>query len=136
MILIACIDDDNGMMFNNRRQSRDRELTGRIRELTAAGTLHVSSYTGQLFDGTDHNLEFDDDPFVHAGRGEFVFAEDIRPGPYEEGLEQIILFRWNRRYPSDVKFDIPLSDHGWKLVRSREFAGSSHDKISEEVYRR
>ena len=41
MILIACIDDDNGMMFNNRRQSRDRELTGRIRELTAAGTLHV-----------------------------------------------------------------------------------------------
>ena len=35
-----------------------------------------------------------------------------------------------------IGFAVYCYFHGWKLVRSREFAGSSHDKISEEVYRR
>ena len=34
MILIVCVDDHNGMMFNHRRQSQDRILRGDILELT------------------------------------------------------------------------------------------------------
>lgn len=29
MKIIVCIDDKNGMMFNHRRQSKDREEIGR-----------------------------------------------------------------------------------------------------------
>ena len=34
MVLIVCVDDHNGMMFNHRRQSQDRILRGDILELT------------------------------------------------------------------------------------------------------
>ena len=30
MIVIACLDNDGGMMFNQRRQSQDRYLRDRI----------------------------------------------------------------------------------------------------------
>ena len=33
MILISCVDTALGMRFHNRRQSRDRELCGRVLEL-------------------------------------------------------------------------------------------------------
>lgn len=134
MILIACIDDDYGMMFNNRRQSRDRILTGRILEMTRGRRFFVSRYTAALFTGAEDSVTIVDEPFVQAGKGDFVFAEDLLPGAYEDGLEKIVLFRWNRRYPADRVFDIPMAEHGWKLAGTSEFKGSSHDKISEEEY--
>ena len=45
-----------------------------------------------------------------------------------------MLYRWNRRYPSDLKFDLPLE--GFTLRQRQEFAGYSHPKITEEVYLR
>lgn len=39
MILIVCVDDHNGMMFNHRRQSQDRILRGDILELTEGKIL-------------------------------------------------------------------------------------------------
>ena len=49
-------------------------------------------------------------------------------------IEKIILYRWNRKYPADFRFDINLEDSEWKLAETREFTGSSHEKITEEVY--
>ena len=37
-------------------------------------------------------------------------------------------------YPSDMFFDIDLS--GWKCIRTTDFAGSSHERITEEIYTR
>ena len=34
MKIIVCVDNQNGMMFNHRRQSQDRVLRKRILELT------------------------------------------------------------------------------------------------------
>ena len=42
-----------------------------------------------------------------------------RPG-YREQLEEITLFRWNRRYPADLYFDPALLD-GFSLPRRRSF---------------
>ena len=47
--------------------------------------------------------------------------------------ERIVLYRWNRAYPADVKFTMPK---GFTLKESREFAGSSHEKITREEYTR
>ena len=56
--------------------------------------------------------------------------------PLEPLAEALILYRWNRRYPSDLTFRIPLSEHGWKLETVTEFSGFSHEKITEEVYKK
>ena len=49
-------------------------------------------------------------------------------------MEGVILYRWNRTYPADLR--LTLSLEGWSLERREIFAGSSHEKIIKEVYRR
>ena len=51
-----------------------------------------------------------------------------------ERIEEIYLYRWNRDYPADVYFPVDLSM--WKCVETKEFAGSSHEKITRERYTR
>ena len=43
------------------------------------------------------------------------------------------LYYWNRRYPSDLKFDIDFSNGKWEVVSEEEFEGNSHDKITKKV---
>ena len=45
MILIVCVDDHNGMMFNHRRQSQDRVLRADILELTGGKKLWMNAYS-------------------------------------------------------------------------------------------
>lgn len=48
--------------------------------------------------------------------------------------EGLIVYRWNRTYPADLFLTLPLEQ--WTLVRQEEFAGSSHQNITKEVYTR
>lgn len=59
--------------------------------------------------------------------------EDGRELIGARGAEELVLYRWNRSYPGDVTFPWPLT--GWKLVETADFPGTSHEKITEEVYR-
>ena len=54
--------------------------------------------------------------------------------PDTANIESVVLYKWNRVYPADQYFTMDLSD--WKLVETAEFAGSSHEKITEESYER
>ena len=49
MILIVCVDDHNGMMFNHRRQSQDRILRGDILELAEGKILWMDAYSKKQF---------------------------------------------------------------------------------------
>ncbi len=51
-------------------------------------------------------------------------------------MEGLVLYRWNRRYPADVYLDIRPEPPGWRLVSREEFSGSSHPRITKEVYQR
>ena len=55
MNLIVVLDRQSGMMFNHRRQSRDRVLTERILQISG-GKLIVSPYTARLFEGLSAKL--------------------------------------------------------------------------------
>ena len=44
MKIIICLDDDNGMMFNNRRQSRDEKVVKDIIEMTDGHSLWMNDY--------------------------------------------------------------------------------------------
>lgn len=132
MIAIVCVDDSFGMMFNNRRQSRDKAVIEKITQLTKDRRLWINEYSKELFSENITNLNIDNNFLAEAMEGEFCFIENCQLSTYEKWVEKIILFKWNRAYPSDVVFDIDLSN--WKLSEIDEFVGNSHDKITMEVY--
>ena len=134
MNLIVCVDDRNGMMFNGRRLSRDRVLREYLLELSG-GKLWMNSYSAGQFESTE-NLVVRENFLGETPEGEFCFLEDQPCPDCEDRLEQVILCKWNRTYPSDRKFDLPLGEHGWHCVSRKEFPGSSHDRITVEVYKR
>ena len=53
---------------------------------------------------------------------------------FRDKIEKIILCKWNRKYPGDFFFTIDVNDGSWKLKGVEEFSGSSHEKITLEVY--
>lgn len=132
MILIVCVDDQNGMAFNHRRQSRDRVLSERIEDLTAGSNLRMAPYSQKLF--SRENIVVSAGYLAEADADDYCFVERDDVKPYENKVQKAIVFRWNRHYPSDLMFGIDLSS--WRLVASEEFPGSSHEKIAMEVYER
>lgn len=131
MIAIICLDDNLGMMFNNRRQSRDAVLIKKINELTKDSVLWVSNYSSSLFSESS-NVLIDEDFPSKATESDFCFIENKKLSTFERKIEKIIVFKWNSKYPYDVTLDIDLSQ--WSLTDSVDFAGKSHEKITMEVY--
>ena len=136
MILTAVVDDGMGMLFNGRRQSRDRILRQRILELAGDSTLWMNEYSYGLFRDECENarIRVDGDFLMKAGEGEVCFNETEPMLPVEERMEKLVLFRWNRMYPADVRFDLVLNSGVWRMESSEDFAGSSHERITMEVY--
>ena len=132
MILIVCLDDKGGMMFNNRRQSSDKVVISKIAEITQGSKLWLNNYSQSLFDQAHLPLAVDDDFLQKAGGGEFCFAENADIAQYTTKIEKIYLFHWNRHYPADFYFPVDLIDY--KLIARSEFMGNSHEKITLEVY--
>lgn len=133
MILIVCIDKKNGMMFNKRRQSQDRVVREKILEHASGSKLWMSTYSAKQFtEGGDFIV--DDACGTKAGEGEYCFVED-KDFSLEQ-CEQVILYHWNRQYPGDKFFKEDLKASGYRKVSETEFAGYSHEKITEEIYSR
>lgn len=130
MILIVCLDDRDGMMFHHRRQSQDRGVRAYIRQMTENADVYMNAYSRELYQ------EFVDavvceDFLQQAGEGAYCLVEDQEVHKYKNKIERMIVFRWNKVYPSDMVFDEDLSQ--WNLVHVEEFQGSSH-RITKEVY--
>lgn len=126
MKLIVCLDDKNGMMFNKRRQSRDKILIENVLELCKGERLYTNEYSLKLF--PENSVEICENP-AEIDDG-YCFAENFLVN--EEDVEEIIAYKWNRLYPADVYFNIDLKN--WTLAESVEFEGSSHEKITRERY--
>lgn len=131
MIVIAVTDNRNGMLFHERRQSSDRELRRRILERAKDTWLWVSPYTRRQFTEETDRIREAVQPLLQAGTGEFCFLEEPVSG-FPETMEALILYRWNRDYPADVW--LPPVPGGWHLIRTEDFQGYSHGKLTEEVY--
>lgn len=132
MILILCLDDRNGMLFNRRRQSQDRLLRADLLREAAGRTLWMNEYSARQFDPRPENIRTAEDFLDRAGEGELCFVECCDPGPWADRAEGVLLYRWNRTYPADVYCTLPLE--AWTPERREEFPGSSHEKITKEVY--
>lgn len=135
MIVMLCVDDKNGMLFNRRRQSKDRVLQQHVLALAGSSRLWMSPYSRKQFADTGSAEIIVDEAYLEkAETGDYCFVEDRDVIPCADRIEKVVLFRWNRNYPADTFFTLDLS--GYTLEKSEDFAGNSHEKITKEIYRR
>ena len=130
MYIIICLDDNNGLAFNHRRQSQDRIVAEDISKTVGEKKLWITDYSRKLFQAVS-NLEISENPKGQAKKGEYVFQELETLDTDDEQIEQFIIYRWNRVYPADVSVEIGVE---WKLTETEEFLGFSHEKITKEIY--
>ena len=132
MRVAVCIDDFGGMMFNRRRQSRDRVLTADLLAEAGDGKLRIAPFSTELFPADAVTVSAD--LLVEATEDELCFLEDRALLPYLDRVKELILYRWNRRYPRDLLLDVDPLEAGLRLVEQTEFQGYSHEKITKERY--
>ncbi|MGN0299616.1 MAG: ribonuclease Z [Lachnospiraceae bacterium] len=136
MIIILCLDDDNGMLFNHRRQSRDSILLEHILNLTENKVLWMNAYSAKLFGEGHAQIQVDENFLDKAQPQDYCFVETADITAYVSQVETFILYRWNRNYPDDFYFSIPLEKMGWHMTSLNEFSGSSHECITEQIFER
>lgn len=132
MYAIVCTDENQGMLFNHRRQSQDRILREYLCKLTAGHPFFMNSYSAKQFEDFSP-IQVSEDFLQKAGDDDFCFVEDQKLSPYASRIGALVLCRWNREYPADFHLDLDYS--AWTLIYSEEFPGSSHEKITVEVYK-
>lgn len=129
------LDDKGGMMFNKRRQSRDRILIADLIEKTE-GFIYISPYSSLLFEEYPDRIKTVTDPLLECEDGAFAFIEGLALLPHVEDIDELIVYKWNRTYPSDVRLDIDITSCGFRMNAKYEFQGSSHEKITKEIYKK
>ena len=134
MHIIVCLDDRNGMAFNHRRQSRDRLVIKDICEVADGRPLWMNKTSAALFDtaACAANVHVAEDFLTAAPDDALCFVEDQPLSPVHLRINRLTIYRWNRHYPADLHFDLPLA--AWQLLETCEFPGHSHEKITREDY--
>jgi hypothetical protein len=134
MTVFVCIDDRGGMLFNKRRQSRDSRVIEDVIRTADDGVLYISDFSEILFEESNASVISVPEPLESAGDGSFVFIENKHLGDYLDRIDRLIIYKWNRKYPSDFSLDVDPVAAGFKKKSTREFKGTSHDKITREDY--
>ena len=164
MIWIAIVDNSMGMLFNHRRQSRDRVVTEKILSMTKGKTLWMSAYSRRIFPEDAPVCVAEElvgklaEPVrkaaeqVESAQEELEREETAQKEPWQqpdeatfclieeavdlenETIDEWIVFRWKRVYPADVFLKFPADD--WEKELIETFAGYSHEEIDLERYRK
>jgi hypothetical protein len=120
------------MAFGGRRQSRDRALCEDMVAFAAGRPLRMAPRSAKLFEGLGGKIVPSEDFARSVGAGECCFVEFAPVDELAERASELVIYRWNRHYPADLHFSLSMED--WRLVQTTEFAGTSHEKITREVY--
>lgn len=134
MTVAVCIDDNGGMLFNNRRVSRDEAVLRDLAKTAGDRAIRINEFSVQLF--THAGIEYlESKNFLEtADKDDICFAENIGLSQNIDKIDKLIVYCWNRRYPSDFKFDADMSL--FSLAETYDLIGKSHDKITVNVYER
>ena len=133
MNLIVCLDMRNGMSFGGRRQSMDRVLRERMLAFVGKQKLWMNSYSAKQFSEGSDGICIDDDFLNKAGTDDYCFVEISDAPQYLPEFRKVIIYRWDRVYPSDVVFPPQILSQA-KKISECTFAGNSHKEITQEVY--
>lgn len=130
MIFIFTLDNSNGTQFCGKRQSKDKIVAGHILNYANGKPVYMKEKSTSFFENTDKLIHIDN--FENLENDAICFAEEVVSAKLLEKAEYIIVYRWNRSYPSIVKDRLDLSGYTKRTVE--EFAGNSHEKITVEIY--
>lgn len=133
MTVIVCLDNANGMLFNGRRQSRDAAVVKDICSTVGSGRLLIAPFSEALFSAVGIDVTVCEDPLAAAQDSDYCFIENISVAACKETITRIIVYKWNRDYPADFFFDADYMRE-YRMESSVLFPGTSHDKITKEVY--
>ena len=144
MKVIVITDDCQGMLFNNRRQSKDKMLRKEIINLCKNKILYMNEYSYNQFESSEKeevmirvSESFLRDVNMDAGKiidDGYCLVENENLTDYVDDINEIVMFKWNTKYPADMYFDIDLNR--FQLVVTKDFQGNSHNKITMEIYKR
>lgn len=129
MKVIICVDDKFGMMFNKRRQSRDAKVIEDILNITEK--LWIHPFSEKLFLNHLDSVIVEEDFLEKAGQNDYCFVENQNIAPYRGKINELVVYYWNRTYPSDLRLELDVEE--WQLIERIEFTGSSHEKITREI---
>lgn len=135
MKVALCLDDRGGMMFNHRRQSRDRRVMEDLASCSE-GRLWCSPYSEKLLREAGLDCVASETFLARASEGETCFLEDRPLGDAWGRVGTLVIYRWNRHYPADLYLDGDPATRGFRLTETTEFEGYSHEKITKEVWKR
>jgi len=133
MTLFVCLDEQGGMSFGGRRQSRDSAVLLDIFATVNTSRLLVSRYSEKLLSQYGE-VTVSDTPLADAGEDDFVLLEVEGVGKQSAKPDTLIIYRWDGIYPSDLKFDLEPQSVGLSLLTRSYIVGTSHEKITKEVY--
>ena len=125
MTLILWTGKNGEMLFNRRRCSQDRAVIADILSMYPPEQICVSAYSASLFPGSQIIS------CLEEANDHVLFLEDLPLSPALAQAKRLIVYRFDRVYPADVRFTLSPD---FSLKASTEFSGSSHDKITREVY--
>lgn len=134
MTAIVCIEDRGGILFNSRRVGRDYEVRRDIAK--DFDKVYMTEYSRSLFSDVEIDVTVRSSPLSEGVRGDVCFIESGEIKDNLASISRIILYRWNRRYPSDVKLGFEPADAGFRLVSTVDLVGQAHERITKEIYLR
>ena len=135
MTVIFCLDENKGMLFNDRRLSRDAMVFEDIKTYLT-GTLKINSFSEKLVAASGINYEILKNFVTNSDLESFYYIENISVKENLDKIDRIIVYWWNRKYPSDTKLDFDPLECGYKSTSVYEFVGKSHEKITREIFER
>ena len=131
MKMILCLDDNNGMLFNGRRQSRDRALIEDVFNNLIEEKLNIFEFSKTLF------LEYEDKICIVNGLEDdgAYFIENLDITPFLSNITEVVVYKWNRVYPADFYcvIDFPAL---FFAAEQTELKGNSHEKITKIIWRK
>ncbi len=133
MTLIVCFDMRRGVTFFGKRQSADAKVKNRIAELANGRPIYMTEYSASLFKDTDADVRIVSG-LADAPDDGAVFAEDADLSAFRGRATRFVVYRWNKLYPRDASADFYPFDEGMKLVSMTDFEGSSHERVTEEIW--
>ena len=134
MKIFVCLDDNNGLSFNNRRQSMDKTIRKKMLALTEGAPLFMNAYSFCQFENAPAQIVVDEHFLEKMGAQDFGFVESCAFSL--DAVSVLYVFRWNRLYPKDTVLDFRPTEMNFTLISKEDFAGNSHEKITLEIYRR
>ena len=87
MDVFICVDDNNGMLFNGRRQSRDEAVVKDILEFAGNDNIWMSSYSSKLFLANPDRILIEDNLLKDTLKYGYCFLENVPLKSYQDRIK-------------------------------------------------